>query len=170
MQTLVIAIPAVNRAVIDADAVASWNWTLSTPLDGKLELSTPLDGQLTSSPPLLLLLKVVSSTRRLLSRAESCCCLSAAQRPRLLKTAAAASKSPPPPSCCGDSCPAEQSRAQDRLLAHLVVDLLLPAFQACRRLSHLCPGPPLTLCRKCHNKCEGYRSITRNEQLSAPPL
>ena len=115
MQTLVIAIPAVNRAVIDADAVASWNWTLSTPLDGKLELSTRLDGQLTSSPPLLLLLKVVSSTRRLLSRAESCCCLSAAQRPRLLKTAAAASKSPPPPSCCGDSCPAEQSRAQDRL-------------------------------------------------------
>ena len=105
VQTLVIAIPAVNRAVIDADAVASWNWTLST----------PLDGQLTSSPPPLLLLKVVSSTRRLLSRAESYCCLSAAQRLRLLKTAAAASKSPPPPSCCGDSCPAEQSRAQDRL-------------------------------------------------------
>ena len=105
MQTLVIAIPAVNRAVIDADAVASWNWTLST----------PLDGHLTSSPPPLLLLKVVSSTRRLLSRAESCC-LSAAQRLRLLKTAAvAASKSPSPPSCCGDSCPAEQSRAQDRL-------------------------------------------------------
>ena len=129
MQTLVIAIPAVNRAVIDADAVASWNWTLSTPLDGKLELSTPLDGQLTSSPPLLLLLKVVSSTHRLLSRAESCCCLSAAQRLRLLKTAAAASKSPPPPSCCGDSCPAEQSRAQDRLQhAHLVVDLLHVAF------------------------------------------
>ena len=128
MQTLVIAIPAVNRAVIDADAVASWNWTLSTPLDGKLELSTRLDGQLTSSPPLLLLLKVVSSTRRLLSRAESCCCLSAAQRLRLLKTAAAASKSPPPPSCCGDSCPAEQSRAQDRLHAHLVVDLLHVAF------------------------------------------
>jgi len=25
VQTLVIAIPAVNRAVIDADAVASWN-------------------------------------------------------------------------------------------------------------------------------------------------
>ena len=115
MQTLVIAIPAVNRAVIDADAVASWNWTLSTPLDGKLELSIPLAGQLTSSPLLLLLLKVVSSTRRLLSRAESCC-LSAAQRLRLLKTAAAAaSKSPAPPSCCGDSCPAEQSRAQDRL-------------------------------------------------------
>ena len=119
MQTLVIAIPAVNRAVIDADAVASWNWTLST----------PLDGQLTSSPPPLPLLKVVSSTRRLLSRAESCCCLSAAQRLRLLKTAAAAaSKSPPPPSCCGDSCPAEQSRAQDRLHAHLVVDLLHVAF------------------------------------------
>ena len=118
MQTLVIAIPAVNRAVIDADAVASWNWTLST----------PLDGHLTSSLPLLPLLKVVSSTRRLLSRAESCC-LSAAQRLRLLKTAAvAASKSPSPPSCCGDSCPAEQSRAQDRLHAHLVVDLLHVAF------------------------------------------
>ena len=118
MQTLVIAIPAVNRAVIDADAVASWNWTLST----------PLDGHLTSSLPLLPLLKVVSSTRRLLSRAESCC-LSAAQRLRLLKTAAAAaSKSPAPPSCCGDSCPAEQSRAQDRLHAHLVVDLLHVAF------------------------------------------
>ena len=124
MQTLVIAIPAVNRAVIDADAVASWNWTLSTPLDGKLELSTRLDGQLTSSLPLLLLLKVVSSTRR----RRAAACLSAAQRLRLLKTAAAASKSPPPPSCCGDSCPAEQSRAQDRLHAHLVVDLLHVAF------------------------------------------
>ena len=123
MQTLVIAIPAVNRAVIDADAVASWNWTLSTPLDGKLELSTRLDGQLTSSLPLLLLLKVVSSTRR----RRAAACLSAAQRLRLLKTAAA-SKSPPPPSCCGDSCPAEQSRAQDRLHAHLVVDLLHVAF------------------------------------------
>ena len=28
----------------------------------------------------------------------------------------------------------------------------------------------LTLCRKCHNKCEGHRSVQRNEQLSAPAV
>ena len=34
-------------------------------------------------------------------------------------------------------------------------------------LRHVVPG---TLCRKCHNKCEGHRSVPRNEQLSAPAV
>ena len=129
MQTLVIAIPAVNRAVIDADAVASWNWTLSTPLDGKLELSTPLDGQSLPLRRFCFCSKLSAALAGCSAERRAAACLSAAQRLRLLKTAAAAaSKSPAPPSCCGDSCPAEQSRAQDRLHAHLVVDLLHVAF------------------------------------------